>query len=230
MTDLAVQLGTFFSFPGWTFMTVYRLIWVSVPLFSFCLRTAAYFQWFTSSSAFCKRGFKTNLHLQVFSSSFLSSNCCCSQCDAPHRIFSALAKSVFCALELLWLESFSLLSQRHLHFPISWMSLWWPVHLSYFQNLFVFLLLVHHCLHFKTLLSFCYLELCVTLLFWNCLYFCGCRISAEVIPNKIRCSQGWFLRHVFGFQAGVFLFSITWSCLLLSQLLCLFSHSSANLS
>lgn len=56
MTDLAVQLGTLFSFPGWTFMTVYRLIWASVPLFSFCLRTAAYFQWFTSSSAFFKTG------------------------------------------------------------------------------------------------------------------------------------------------------------------------------
>lgn len=70
----------------------------------------------------------------------------------------------------------------------------------------------------------------VPLLFWSCLYFCGCRISAEVIPNKIRCSQGWFLRHVFGFQAGIFLFSITWGCLLLSQLLCLFSHFSANLS
>lgn len=99
MTDLAVQLGSFFSFPGWTFMTVYRLIWVSVPLFSFCLRTAAPFQWFTSSSAFWKNGLVTLTCgfavwvSQMFSSSFWSSNCCCSQCDAPHRIFSVLAES-----------------------------------------------------------------------------------------------------------------------------------------
>lgn len=137
-----------------------------------------------------------------------------------------MSKSVRCTPEQIWQEGFSLLPRMYHRITSTYLC---------FMDVSV---VASAPFLVASKSSWCSASWCVTicisklssisvtrcfvpLLFRKCLRFCGCTCSvcAEVIPNKIRCSQGWFLRHVFCFQAGIFLFSITWGCLLLSQLL-----------